>query len=93
MCCLIRLIGTDLGTQKKKVDKAVAEDKEKEAAKANTALNVPQELLLAIHEKTNEEPVPTSPEERHDFFVNVVGAAEKLAAQGVFPDFDAVPTF
>ncbi|KAL5530712.1 TOM20 [Sanghuangporus sanghuang] len=69
-------------TQKKKVDKAVAEDKEKETAKANDALNIPRELLSAIHEKSNEESPPTNPEERHNFFVNVVGTAERLAAEG-----------
>ncbi|KAL5508265.1 TOM20_1 [Sanghuangporus vaninii] len=77
-----RKIRTDIGTQKKKVNKAVAEDKEKEAAKANVALNIPRELLSAIHEKSNEEAPPTNPEERHNFFVNVVGTAERLAAEG-----------
>ncbi|KAI5124957.1 hypothetical protein M0805_007384 [Coniferiporia weirii] len=71
-----------LRTQKKKVEQHVAEEKGKEAARASAPLDIPRELLLAIHEKSKEEPVPTNPEERHQFFVGVVAAAERLAAEG-----------
>ncbi|KAH8113219.1 MAS20-domain-containing protein [Phellopilus nigrolimitatus] len=69
-------------SQKKKVEQHAAEVKEKQAAQAGAALDIPREILLAIYEKSKEEPVPTNPEERHQFFVGVVATAERLAADG-----------
>ncbi|EJD01142.1 MAS20-domain-containing protein [Fomitiporia mediterranea MF3/22] len=78
-------------TQKKKVDKAVAENNQKE--KATSSISIPREILLALHEKVNEETLPTNPEEKHMFFMNAVGTGEKLAEQGPQNYLDAAVFF
>ncbi|THH11720.1 hypothetical protein EW145_g459 [Phellinidium pouzarii] len=71
-----------VGTQKKKVEQHVAETKGKEAAQGSSPLGIPRELLLAIYEKSKEEPVPASTDERHQFFASVISTAERLALEG-----------
>ena len=38
---------------------------------------------MAIYEKSKEEPIPVTPEEKHQYFVGVVAMAERLVAQGM----------
>lgn len=57
-----------------------AEKKTQEGPTANDQL--PKELIQALHEKANEDKVPIELDERHRYFVTLVGQAEIIAAQG-----------
>ena len=64
----------------------VAKAKEEKAAEETGGLDqVPKELIQALHEKAQEEILPDDADERHQYFVSLVGQAEMIAAQGLSP--------
>ena len=71
-----------LGSQKKKVNKAVAESKEKDIAAVQASLELSPEALKEIHEMASKPPIPAATEERHQYFIDTVGRAEGLLAGG-----------
>ena len=58
-------------------------EREKEEKESQAPIEIPHDLLVAIYEKSKEEPIPVTPEEKHQYFVGVVAMAERLVAQGM----------
>ena len=77
------LINTLPGSQKKKVNKVVAETKEKEISDAKASLEIPPEALKELHEAANKEELPTGTEARHQYFIETVSRAEALLQGGM----------
>lgn len=71
-----------IGKEKKKVDKNVAQTKERESSDAVAASGVNTESLKEALQKIREEDSPTTTDEREHYFMSQVGIGEQLATQG-----------
>jgi hypothetical protein len=80
----LRRVGTDFaiaGKEKKRVNKSVAQAKQKTAAEATSNEPSNSDLKAAL-DKVMAEEVPTDLEEREKYFMSQVGMGEQLALQG-----------
>ncbi|KLO18058.1 MAS20-domain-containing protein [Schizopora paradoxa] len=84
-----------LRKQKKQVEEVALKDQEEEKERLASAggAGIPQEVIQLLYQQAQSAPLPSTQQERQDFFMNLVTQADQLVMMGPQHYLDAAVVF
>ena len=76
--------GSNAGKQKKQVEEVALKEEEEEKERLASAggAGLAQEVIQLLYQQAQSAPLPSTQQERQDFFMNLVTQADQLVMMG-----------